>query len=91
MKLNMLTIKQKILLTVTVTVLLSTALVGILSQQSAKQVVEQRMLTSEMPNMLAQIRNKVELNISTLMNAAEQLANNRMLLQWLANDRPAAD
>ena len=91
MKLNMLTIKQKILLTVTVTVLLSTALVGMLSQQSAKQVVEQRMLTSEMPNMLAQIRNKVELNISTLMNAAEQLANNRMLLQWLANDRPAAD
>lgn len=91
MKLNMLTIKQKILLTVTVTVLLSTALVGMLSQQSAKQVVEQRMLTSEMPNMLAQIRNKVELNISTLMNAAEQLANNRMLLQWLENDRPEVD
>ncbi len=91
MKLNMLTIKQKILLTVTLTVLLSTALVGILSQQSAKQVVEQRMLTSEMPNMLAQIRNKVELNISTLMNAAEQLANNRMLLRWLENDRPVAD
>lgn len=90
MKLNMLTIKQKVLLTVTLTVLLSTALVGILSQQSAKQVVEQRMLTSEMPSMLAQIRNKIELNISTLMNAAEQLANNRMFLQWLADGRPAA-
>ncbi|PKG72895.1 methyl-accepting chemotaxis protein [Shewanella sp. Choline-02u-19] len=90
MKLNMLTIKQKILLTVTLTVLLSTALVGMLSQQSAKQVVEQRMLTSEMPNMLAQIRNKLELNISTLMNAAQQLANNKMLLQWLEEDRPAA-
>ncbi|MCL1056432.1 methyl-accepting chemotaxis protein [Shewanella gelidimarina] len=90
MKLNMLTIKQKILLTVTLTVLLSTALVGMLSQQSAKQVVEQRMLTSEMPNMLAQIRNKLELNISTLMNAAQQLANNKMLLQWLEEERPAA-
>ncbi|MCL1147162.1 methyl-accepting chemotaxis protein [Shewanella marinintestina] len=88
MKLNMLTIKQKILLTVALAVLLSTALVGILSQQSAKQVIEQRMLTSEMPNIMAQIRNKLELNISSLMHAAEQLANNRMLLQWLEEDRP---
>ncbi|MCL1138290.1 methyl-accepting chemotaxis protein [Shewanella pneumatophori] len=90
MKLNMLTIKQKILLCVTTAVLLSTALVGILSQQSAKQVVEQRMLSSEMPNMLAQIRNKIDLNISTLMHAAEQLASNRMLLQWLEDGRPAS-
>ena len=88
MKLNMLTIKQKILLCVTIAVLLSTALVGILSQQSAKQVIEQRMLSSEMPSMLAQIRNKIDLNISTLMHAAEQLANNRMLLQWLEDGRP---
>lgn len=50
MKLNMLTIKQKILLTVTVAVLLSTVLVGVLSQRSAKEVVEQRMLTSELPD-----------------------------------------
>ena len=88
MKLNMLTIKQKILLCVTIAVLLSTALVGFLSQQSAKQVIEQRMLSSEMPSMLAQIRNKIDLNISTLMHAAEQLANNRMLLQWLEDGRP---
>ncbi|MBW8185044.1 methyl-accepting chemotaxis protein [Shewanella nanhaiensis] len=89
MKFNMLTIKQKILLTVTLAVLLSTALVGVLSQRSAKHVVEQRMLTSELPNMLQQIRNKVELDINSLMNAAEQLANNHMLIEWLENDRPA--
>ncbi len=88
MKFNMLTIKQKILLTVTLAVLLSTILVGVLSQRSAKDVVEQRMLGSEMPNMLQQIRNKVELDISTLMNAAEQLANSRMLIQWLEDGRP---
>jgi len=89
MKFNMLTIKQKILLTVTLAVLLSTILVGVLSQRSAKEIVEQRMLGSEMPNMLQQIRNKVELDISTLMNAAEQLANSRMLIQWLEDGRPA--
>lgn len=89
MKLNMLTIKQKILLTVTVAVLLSTVLVGVLSQRSAKEVVEQRMLTSELPNTLQAIRNKVEMDIATLMNAAEQLASSKMLKQWLVEGRPA--
>jgi methyl-accepting chemotaxis protein len=87
---NTLTIKQKILMTVAFAVLLSTILVGVLSQRSAKQVIEQRMLGSELPSLLVQIRNKVELDISSLMNAAEQLAHSRMLLQWLENDRPAA-
>ncbi|NMH66204.1 methyl-accepting chemotaxis protein [Shewanella salipaludis] len=90
MNLNTLTIKQKILLTVTLAVLLSTALVGVLSQRSAKSVVEQRMLDSEMPSLLMQIRHKIELEIAPLMNAAEQLANNRMLLAWLENNRPQA-
>ncbi|GIU17101.1 energy taxis-modulating methyl-accepting chemotaxis protein with Cache_1 sensory domain [Shewanella colwelliana] len=89
MKLNMLTIKQKILLTVTFAVLLSTVLVGVLSQRSAKEVVEQRMLTSELPNTLQSVRNKVEMDISVLMNAAEQLANSKMLKQWLVEGRPA--
>ncbi|MGP1721622.1 methyl-accepting chemotaxis protein [Shewanella frigidimarina] len=86
---NTLTIKQKILLTVTVAVLLSTILVGLLSQRSAKQIVEQRMLNSELPSLVMQIRNDVDLQISSLMNAAEQLANSRMLLGWLQNGRPA--
>jgi methyl-accepting chemotaxis protein len=86
---NTLTIKQKILLTVTFAVLLSTILVGLLSQRSAKQIIEQRMLNSEMPSLLMQIRNEVDLEISGLINAAEQLANSRMLLAWLENGRPA--
>ncbi|GGP51437.1 methyl-accepting chemotaxis protein [Shewanella saliphila] len=84
-----LTIKQKILLTVAFAVLLSTMLVGLLSQRSAKQVVEQRMLNSEMPSLLMQIRNEVDLQISTVMNAGEQLAKSKMLLEWLENGRPA--
>ncbi|QSX37174.1 methyl-accepting chemotaxis protein [Shewanella sedimentimangrovi] len=91
MNLNRLTIKQKILLTVALAILLSTSLVGVLSQRSARDVVEQRMLDSEMPSLMLSIRNKLEMDIVTLMNAAEQLANSRMLLQWLEADRPAAD
>lgn len=90
MILNNLTIKQKILLTVTFAVLLSTMLVGVLSQRSAKNVVQQRMLGSELPSLIMQIRNKIELDISTLMNSAEQLANSRMLSAWLEENRPQA-
>ncbi|WP_144211864.1 methyl-accepting chemotaxis protein [Shewanella donghaensis] len=85
---SQLTIKQKILYTVSIAVLLSTILVGVLSQRSAKSVVEQRMLNSELPSLLLQIRNKVELDISALMNAAQQLASSRMLLNWLEEGRP---
>ena len=67
----MLTIKQKILLTVTLAVLMSTILVGVLSQRSAREVVEQRMLGSELPSLMLQSRNKLDLVISTLMNGAE--------------------
>ncbi|ABE53396.1 methyl-accepting chemotaxis sensory transducer [Shewanella denitrificans OS217] len=86
---NSLTIKQKILMTVAFAVLLSTILVGVLSQRSAKNVIEQRMLGSELPSLLVQIRNKVEMDISSLMNAAEQLASSRMLLRWLQDGRPS--
>ncbi|QBF82937.1 methyl-accepting chemotaxis protein [Shewanella maritima] len=88
--LSKLTIKQKILMSVTVAVLLSTILVGYLGQRSAKNVVEERMLDSEFPSLLMQIRHKVELDINSLLNAAEQLATSRMLLNWLEQDRPQA-
>lgn len=88
MKLN-LTIKQKILATVAFAVLLSTILVGVLGQRSARQVVEQRMLESELPSQLLQIRNKVELDISNLMNAAEQTAKSPLLRRWLEAGRPS--
>ncbi|MDO6525467.1 methyl-accepting chemotaxis protein [Motilimonas sp. 1_MG-2023] len=88
MKLNNVSIKQKILMTVVIAILLSTALVGLLSQRSAKEVVQQRMLNSEMPSITKQIRDQVDHEISGLMNAAEQLANDPFLQAWLNNGRP---
>ena len=90
MKLNTISIKQKILITVVLAVLLSTALVGLLSQKSAKEIVEQRMLSSEMPSLTMQIRDQVDHEINNLMNAAQQLANNTFLQTWLIEDRPNA-
>ncbi|MGI2852718.1 methyl-accepting chemotaxis protein [Shewanella algae] len=87
----MLTIKQKILLTVTLAVLMSTILVGILSQRSAREVVEQRMLGSELPSLMLQIRNKLDLEISPSMHAAEQLAHSPLLTHWLEQGRPEAE
>lgn len=73
MNLNMLTIKQKILLTVSLAVILSTVAVGLLGQHSARDVVEQRMLGSEMPAKMLSIRNELEKDMVSLLNAAKQL------------------
>lgn len=91
MNLNMLTIKQKILLTVTLAVILSTVAVGLLGQHSARDVVEQRMLGSEMPAKMLSIRNELEKDMVSLLNAAKQLADSRMLGKWLEQGRPAED
>ncbi|QYJ75275.1 methyl-accepting chemotaxis protein [Shewanella sp. FJAT-52076] len=91
MNLNMLTIKQKILLTVSLAVILSTVAVGLLGQHSARDVVEQRMLGSEMPAKMLSIRNELEKDMVSLLNAAKQLADSRMLGKWLEQDRPAED
>ena len=88
MKLNMLTIKQKILLTVTFAVLLSAILVSQLSLHNSRQVVEQRMLGSELPNMLLRVRNEIDIDISVLLNAAEQVATDSTLLDSIENARP---
>lgn len=91
MKFNTLTIKQKLLITMILAVLLPTCLVGLLSQHNAKQVISQRMLTSELPNQLLQIRSRIELEIGTLLNASEQLANDPILNHWLEQGRPDAE
>ncbi|MFQ6372287.1 methyl-accepting chemotaxis protein [Shewanella sp. YIC-542] len=88
MKFNTLTIKQKLLITMVLAVLLPACLIGILDQHNAKQVIRQRMLTSELPNQLLQIRHRIELEIGTLLNASKQLADDPLLEQWLKQGRP---
>lgn len=80
MNFNQFSIKKKLIIAMMIAVLAATLLVGFISQNLARNVVETRLTTSELPAKLMQIRNKVDKEISTLQQAAQQLATNRFML-----------
>ncbi|MFT5879755.1 MAG: methyl-accepting chemotaxis protein [Moritella sp.] len=71
-------------------VLAATLLVGLVSQNLAKNVVETRLIESELPAKLMQIRNKVDKEIATLQQAAQQLASNRFMIEMVKTQHSAA-
>ncbi|MCW8330508.1 methyl-accepting chemotaxis protein [Photobacterium sp. SDRW27] len=81
MKFNQFTIKQKLILAMILAVLASTVLVGVISQKQARDVVESRLLESELPATLMQIRNNIDKEVSLLQSAAQQLATNRFITE----------
>lgn len=90
MKFNSLTIKQKLIFAMVLAVLASTALVGFISQNQARTVVENRLLNSELPATLMQIRNAIDKEVSQLQSAAEQIATNRFILEFYNSDQSNA-
>jgi len=90
MKFNSLTIKQKLIFAMVLAVLASTALVGFISQNQARTVVENRLLNSELPATLMQIRNAIDKEVSQLQSAAEQIATNRFILELYNSDQSNA-
>ncbi|HEA3090202.1 TPA: methyl-accepting chemotaxis protein [Aeromonas salmonicida] len=83
-----LTLKQKILATVTLAVVLSCLLVGYFSQRSAQQLIETRMFEQELPNLTQRIGKEIEKDLTSVANAAKQLANDRFVLDWVARGMP---
>ncbi|HGY5296933.1 TPA: methyl-accepting chemotaxis protein [Aeromonas salmonicida] len=83
-----LTLKQKILATVTLAVVLSCLLVGYFSQRSAQQLIETRMFEQELPNLTQRICKEIEKDLTSVANAARQLANDRFVLDWVARGMP---
>jgi len=71
-------------------VITATLLVGFVSQNLAKDVIETRLTTSELPAKLMQIRNQVDKEISSLQQAAQQLASNQFMLELLQTERTPA-
>lgn len=88
--LNKLSIKQKFILTMIFAVLIPSLVVGILGQRSAREVISQRMLGNELPNLLLQIRYRLEREIGGLADAAQQLGEDPILNDWLQRGRPDA-
>jgi len=83
-----LTLKQKILATVILAVALSCLLVGYFSQRSAQQLIENRMFDQELPNLTQRIGKEIEKDLTSVANAARQLANDRFVLDWVERGMP---
>ena len=83
MNFSQFSIKQKLIIAMISPVITATLLVGFVSQNLAKDVIETRLTTSELPAKLMQIRNEVDKEISTIQQAAQQLASNRFILSRL--------
>ncbi|MFM4719392.1 methyl-accepting chemotaxis protein [Aeromonas bivalvium] len=83
-----LTLKQKIIATVTLAVVLSCLLVGYFSQRSAQQLIESRMFEQELPNLTQRIGKDIEKDLNSVANAARQLASDRFALDWVERGMP---
>lgn len=81
MKLNSITIKQKVVAGITFAVLASTIIVGVMAQRQARSVLEHRLIDIELPSMLEQINAQIDREVSQLLLAAEQVANNEFIKQ----------
>ncbi|PTT56720.1 methyl-accepting chemotaxis protein [Aeromonas sp. HMWF015] len=83
-----LTLKQKILATVTLAVVVSCLLVGYFSQRSAQQLIENRMFEQELPNLTQRISKEIEQDLHGIAQAARQLATDRFILDWVERGMP---
>ena len=85
-----LSIKQKIILTLTVFVLFTSALVGGISMMTARASVESRVLSTELPNIIKRIANQIDSKISAMQMIATQIATDPFILEWNAQGQSEA-
>ena len=83
-----LTLKQKILATVILAVVISCLLVGYFSQRAAQQLIEKRMFEQELPNLTQRISKEIEQDLNGIARAAQQLATDRFILDWVDRGMP---
>mgnify|MGYP003639198026 FL=1 len=87
---NTLSIRQKILLTLILFVMLTAALVGTVSMFTAKSSIESRVLTSELPNTVEKIAEKIDSGIVLMQVLARQIASDEHILQWINGSQDKA-
>jgi methyl-accepting chemotaxis protein len=80
---NALSIRQKILLTLILFVMLTATLVGTVSMLTAKSSIENRVLSSELPNTVEKIAESIDSDIVLMQVLARQIATDEHIHQWV--------
>ncbi|EAQ64399.1 putative methyl-accepting chemotaxis protein [Marinomonas sp. MED121] len=82
------TLKLRLILAFVIAVIITTTTMGLLSFYQAKSVLLNRVMTSEIPAQVAQIKSEIDGEIELLKATAKTLANNRFILNWVKKDYP---
>ena len=80
-----LSIKQKITISLILFVLLTSVLIGSFGQWTARNTVESRLLTQELPSTIKQIAGVIDKEISVMGAVATQIAEDTHVLSWYTN------
>ncbi|NAW78722.1 HAMP domain-containing protein [Vibrio sp. V33_P6A3T137] len=74
----------------TLAVLASTTILGLMAQHQARQTLEHRLVDIEIPTMLHRIAEQIDRDVSTLLQASQQIASNVFIQEVIATtDRNA--
>ncbi|WP_296053575.1 methyl-accepting chemotaxis protein [uncultured Alteromonas sp.] len=84
MRFNSLSIKQKLITILIIAVLASTLLVGTVQQFIARDMMETNMETAQLPNMVKQVANRVDKEVTLMKSVAFSIANNPDVIAWSA-------
>ncbi|HCV17387.1 MAG TPA: methyl-accepting chemotaxis protein, partial [Alteromonas sp.] len=77
-------IKQKLITILIIAVLASTLLVGTVQQFIARDMMETNMETAQLPNMVKQVANRVDKEVTLMKSVAFSIANNPDIIAWSA-------
>ena len=80
-----LTIRQKIISSLILAVIIPTLLIGVIVRDATFELVEKRLLNTELPAVLLQINRSMDAKVSSLFFAAEQLAKNPFVQRLIKN------
>jgi methyl-accepting chemotaxis protein len=80
---NTLSIRQKIILTLILFVMLTAVLVGTVSMLTAKSSIESRVLNTELPNTVEKIAENIDSDIKLMQVLARQIATDEHIHQWI--------
>ena len=83
------TLKLRLILAFAITVVITTLIMGVMSFYQAKDVLLKRLMSSELPSQIAQIKSEIDSEIELLTATAETLANNPFILNWAENGFPS--